>query len=515
MIRKFPRNAPTGSRNHRNLWRALGVASALALAGCGGDDNGSDDEGPTADDELRTLIQDLFLTGDPSRERALPDIDSPLADLGMKLFFTKALSGDLDTACVSCHHPVLGGGDGLSMPVGAEAEDPDLVGPGRAHSPEGTNYDGGPTVPRNASTTFNLGMWDAVLSHDGRVESLLKESSQNGAIGGIRTPDSFIGAADPDAGENLPTAQSRFWVTSPEEMQGFNFVPDGTNAEVREALELRLRGEDPDLEDIDWLPEFQTAFDDPEGEAEELVIFENIAFALGEYLRSQVFVDTPWKAFVAGDDSALSDDAKAGALLFFRGSDEGGADCANCHGGDFFTDESVHTLAVPQIGRGKGDENGLRVSDDFGRFRENGVETDRYAFRTPGLINVAVTGPWGHDGAYATLEGMVRHHLDPSEAVANYDTSQLEPGVQITDLVVNTQFALEKLGAEQAAGTTLLRDQDLSDKQVNQILSFLEEGLTDPCVLDRECLDPWIPGADDTDPDGLRLEAVDEDGVPL
>jgi cytochrome c peroxidase len=50
---------------------------------------------------------------------------------------------------------------------------------------------------------------------------------------------------------------------------------------------------------------------------------------------------------------------------------------------------------------------------DVGRMAESDRLEDAYRFRTPMLRNVALTGPWGHNGAYATLEGIVRHHLDP------------------------------------------------------------------------------------------------------
>ncbi|OQX01181.1 MAG: hypothetical protein BWK73_46865, partial [Thiothrix lacustris] len=61
------------------------------------------------DAELEGLIQRYGLTGDPSRGKNVPSIDAPLAQLGLKLFFNKALSGDKDVACVTCHHPLLGG----------------------------------------------------------------------------------------------------------------------------------------------------------------------------------------------------------------------------------------------------------------------------------------------------------------------------------------------------------------------------------------------------------------------
>ena len=55
----------------------------------------------------------------------------------------------------------------------------------------------------------------------------------------------------------------------------------------------------------------------PAGTAEELVTFANLARALVAYRRSRVFVDDPFRRLLAGDDNALSESAKVGALLFF------------------------------------------------------------------------------------------------------------------------------------------------------------------------------------------------------
>ncbi len=359
---------------------------------------------PSLDDQLRAIIAEKGLTGDPSLGRELPDIEDPLAQLGMKLFFSKALSGDKDTACVSCHHPLLGGGDGLSLSIGVGANDPDRLGPERTHP-------NGPRVPRNAPTTFNIGMWDQVLFHDGRVESLGKTPGRNGDDGqGIRTPDSWYGEVDLQAGSNLAAAQSRFPIITQFEMRGFRFESQQAGRAVRSHLSARLgdfgvgRGE---LATNTWLEEFRLAFDSQQ-KAEELITESNIATAVGVYERSQVFVDTPWKAYVQGDDNALSPSAKQGALLFLRTIEEGGANCAICHRGDFFTDEQFHVLAIPQIGSGTGD--GQHQDSDFGRYRVTYRTEDQYSFRTPTLLNVEVTYPYGHDGAYLTLEGIVRNH---------------------------------------------------------------------------------------------------------
>ena len=260
------------------------------------------------DNELLSLVSAAGLTGDPTTGRTLPAITDPIPQLGKKLFFTKGLGGDDDSACVTCHHPSLGGGDDLSLSIGAGAITPDLLGPGRFHSitAVGGHYDGGPTVPRNAPTTFNLAMWDQALFHDGRVESLGKTPAANGDDGfGIRTPDSAFDVADPDAGNTLAAAQSRFPITSPEEMRGFVFEAGNSNAALRSALEVKLSAFGG------WDAEFTAAFGDP------AITHTRIAEAIGEYERSQVFVSTPWKAYVEGDNSAISTAAKRGAMMFF------------------------------------------------------------------------------------------------------------------------------------------------------------------------------------------------------
>ena len=59
--------------------------------------------------------------------------------------------------------------------------------------------------------------------------------------------------------------------------------------------------------------------------AEQLITFDNIALAIGEYQRSQVFVNSPWRSYVRGDNDAIGDAAKRGAILFFTPLFDGGA----------------------------------------------------------------------------------------------------------------------------------------------------------------------------------------------
>jgi len=462
-------------------WLVVGLW-LCAVAACNGS---ASDPGSETDQALRRLIQANGLTGDPAAGLELPSIDDPVAVLGRKLFFSKSLGGDHDSACVSCHHPTLGGGDALALSIGVGANDPDLLGPGRSHP------DGDLNVPRNAPTTFNIALWEKGLFWDSRVERLDDD--------GIRTPDSDYGASDSDAGDSMSAAQSRFPVTSPEEMRGFEFVLDGTNAELRAALERRL------TDDGRWAPEFEAAFGSSD------ITYSRIAAAIAMYEDSQVFTDTPWRAYVQGDNGAIGESAKRGALLFFRTTEDGGADCASCHSGDFFTDEDFHSICAPQMGRGKGD--GFKGTNDFGRARESADRNYRFSFRTPTLSNVSATGPYLHSGAYDNLADVVRHHLDPQAAIERFDPASV-PLAASEDFERNTQEMLDFLEVSGRAIEFFEAPFAHTHGQVDDLVALLET-LTDPCVLDWACLAPWIADPSTDDVDGHLLIAVDQEGSLL
>lgn len=501
----------------------LPAMSAVLLCACGGGGGGDPAPQPApqiallADEQLHQLIAALKLTGDPSLGRKLPSIEDPLPQLGKKLFFSKSLSGDLDTACASCHHPALGGSSGSSLAIGAGADLPDVLGIGRT----GANHE----LSRNPPTTFNVGMYDAGLFHDSRIESIAKAAGENGFGSAIRTPDTPLHVADVHAGETLAAAQARFPMIEPREMKGDKFERGASPQTVRNHLAARIGDYGVGAGELGanngWLDDFQTAF--ASGlPAAQLITFDNIALAIGEYVRSQVFVDTAWRAYVRGDNAAISAAAKRGALLFLR-QPPAGAGCARCHSGDFFTNELHHTIAFPQVGPGLGDGD----RDDHGRERETGLEFDRHRFRTPSLLNVKVSAPYTHAGAYASLARVIDHYRSPDAVLGEFFK---EGGLcsvpqfmgdarcltRFPNTSANTDAALAKVRKEQ------LLDPDatmpdvsavLTAAQVADITEFLLT-LTDRCVADRSCLARWIPAPSD-DPDGHQLNALDGSGRPL
>jgi cytochrome c peroxidase len=117
-----------------------------------------------------------------------------------------------------------------------------------------------------------------------------------------------------------------------------------------------------------------------------------VAAALASYVRTIRSGDSRHDRYVAGIGS-LTAIEKSGMVLF-RG--KGG--CTACHIGPNFTDEQFHNTGVAwQDGR---------LADE-GRFTFSGNRSDRGAFKTPTLRDLARTAPYMHDGSLATLEDVV------------------------------------------------------------------------------------------------------------
>ena len=159
----------------------------------------------------------------------------------------------------------------------------------------------------------------------------------------------------------------------------------------------------------------------------------------------------------------------------------GKAGCSSCHSGVFQTDHEFHAIAMPQIGPGKG--HGAGGHEDFGREAVTGNIEDRCAFRTPTLRNVALTGPWGHNGAFNTLEAVVQHHMDSVNSLRNYDRRQAVLPSR-TDLDTLDFFVMDDPSlVDNIAGANELASEELNDKDVQYLIDFLN-ALTDPAALD-------------------------------
>ena len=401
----------------------LGTLFAL-LAACGPEGRGFSVGLTSLDDQ--DLNEQLLSTleGQGIAELYLgPDQDPALVALGEALFFDKELSGNRDISCATCHHPLLHGGDGLPLSLGTGGQ-----GLGTAR----TLGDDLTLIPRNAPEIFNRGALEwKTMFWDGRV------AEESGYF------DSPADESLPLGLENSLAVQAMFPVTSRDEMRGHvgdlsrsaqgligptssadDVVFTSSSQDNHNVNELAMFA-DEDLVGI-WsalterllsFPEYQALFRKAYPQtAEEELGFQHVANAIAAYeIAAFSFLDSPWDRYLAGNQDALTDEAKQGALLFY-----GEAGCASCHSGVLMTDQEFHNIGVPQLGPGK-DDSGL----DYGRYLETGDPQDLFAFRTPPLRNVALTGPWMHNGTFQTLEDVIRHHLDASGSLYRYSGDAL------------------------------------------------------------------------------------------
>ena len=373
------------------------------------------------DVHAQILINEHGYTGDPTSGRDLPQISDAKAQLGKALFYSKRLSGEYDTACASCHHPVLGGGDNLSWPVGYDAVDvfhdasSNTLGPGRFfNGDDDDEREGYPVIGRNAPSVFNIGLLDRALFWDGRIESISNTPGARGTDAGIITPDSPNSSTEDSEiplGASLANAQSRFPSVTHNEMRGDEPLGD-SNDDYRDMLAARFQG------DADWEALFNTAY------GSTTITFDRIAEAIAAFEESMVFINNPWKEYVeairsepGADIDVLTLDQKMGAVLFMTAGDEGGAACSQCHSDDAFTDGEFHAIGLGQVGPGNGDSNQFVSGSDFGRENITGDMGDAYHFRTSPLLNIAVTGPYMHNGAISTLSQVMDVYGNPGGAM--------------------------------------------------------------------------------------------------
>ena len=223
---------------------------------------------------------------------------------------------------------------------------------------------------------------------------------------------------------------------------------------------------------------FVDAFDHIE-KPEEVTIVE-IANSLAAFMSLEFrSFDSPFDAFLAGDEAALNSEARLGAELFF-----GEAGCSGCHAGARFSDLEFHALWLPGFGPGRTRKFDL-IARDVGRMGESDALEDAYRFKTPALRNIALTGPYGHNGAYRTIEEMIRHHLDPEAARAEWTTDNPilpdVPWLQPVDFMVrNDRFEMSRQNAKRDIFLP-----DRTDAEIASLVAFLNsltgtESVTNP-----------------------------------
>jgi len=375
------------------------------------------------------------------------------AKIGQLLFYDKILSGNRNISCGTCHHPRFGGGDGLSLGIGEGG-----IGVGPERIPGFGDEKIKKRIPRNASALWNLGAKDfTVLFHDGRL-SLSDDYNNN-----FNTPaEEWL----PEGLETVLGTQALFPLTAQFEMAG-----NPKENEVAGAVHDRIDYVWPILaKRVRTIPEYGKMFTDV---FEDVATAEQVTIAhIGEALAAFIALefesrDSAFDAFLAGDNNALTTPQKEGMKLFY-----GKAECVSCHSGSLLTDQKFHALAIPPFGPGRTRRFDPYVRD-VGRMGETDRLEDAYRFRTPSLRNVALTAPYGHNGAFPDLEGIIRHHLNPSLSLRNWQRDKANlpnvPWLESIDFLVWDDRIEMKRYKEKID----IKPVPLSEVEIRNLVSFM------------------------------------------
>lgn len=244
----------------------------------------------------------------------------------------------------------------------------------------------------------------------------------------------------------------------------FNEIPTELGAVFAEQEILDRLADDPL-----YLELFDSAYPDDTGN----ISWINIRDAIASFQRSLLSYSSPYDAFITGDDDAISASAKRGANLFFGELFE----CHHCHNGFNFTNATEHAGTVfdtPAFFN-----TGLYNIDGEGTYPEAGwgiaeftLEADDMGkHKPPTLRNIALTGPYMHDGSIATLDEVVETYAAGGRLI--------EDGPNAGDGRANPYKSSFVSGFEMSA-------QDQAD-----LVAFLESLTDEVFISDPKFSDPW------------------------
>lgn len=175
--------------------------------------------------------------------------------------------------------------------------------------------------------------------------------------------------------------------------------------------------------------------------------------AIAAYERTLFANRAPFQRWLSGDHSAMTDDEKRGAIVFF-----GESECETCHTGPGLSGPGFYALGIPDM-RGSDVIGTIDPVKGRGGFIQDPTEHAR--FKIPQLYNLKDSPFYGHGGTFESVFSVVEYYNDGLPEV------MLPPGV------LESRF----------------RPLGLTATEMNHLTQFLEESLHDP-ELDR-----YVPSA--------------------
>lgn len=226
----------------------------------------------------------------------------------------------------------------------------------------------------------------------------------------------------------------------------------------------------------------------------KLVNEDTVLRATATFLRTVVTRNTPFDKFLAGYNGALTESQRRGARLFFTKATDGGAGCFTCHSGPMlnkqpndpdlagigaFVDENFFNVgigdhpvqALNALARGHLDPSHVGSdgfpyhAEDIGRqeVTQKADRSDLFKFRALTLRQLKDAGNFFHNGSFTKVRDVVEYFnagvpLDPTAGAAS---------------TLSTRFTYPR-------GPGSQRGLGLSERQVDDLTDFIENGLYDP-----------------------------------
>ncbi|SCA56848.1 Cytochrome c551 peroxidase [Candidatus Terasakiella magnetica] len=233
---------------------------------------------------------------------------------------------------------------------------------------------------------------DVRLSKDDTISCASCHPLENGGVDGLRFS---FGINGQQGAINTPTVLNsglffaQFWngraPTLEEQIEGPTHDPKemGSNwAEIISKL----------TQDGGYIKRFAKLY------PEQGIARETIKSAIATFERSLLTPNSPFDRFLRGEEDAISAQAKEGYVQFKAYG------CSSCHQGVAVGANMYEKLGVHKDYFGT---RGNITKADFGRFNVTGIEEHKFEFKVPSLRNVAMTGPYFHDGSIETLHEAV------------------------------------------------------------------------------------------------------------
>ena len=177
-----------------------------------------------------------------------------------------------------------------------------------------------------------------------------------------------------------------FWdgrATSLEEQMLVPLLEATEMAGSPEEIESRLRA----------MPAYVSLFDTAFGSGVDSITMENAQSAIASFERTLITNDSPFDKYAAGQFDALTAQQRRGLNLFRSAATR----CFECHAAPTFGADDFFVTGVPDLDGQAHDAGRASVAEDG----KDG------AFKAPTLRNIALSAPYMHNGAFATLEEVV------------------------------------------------------------------------------------------------------------